>query len=66
MGSTVPHITNLRALPTPSNSIWPQAVFDLDYSGGACASVSGLDATVVHLSDLGPPEQAAVPSRMQL
>ena len=40
MGNTVPHIANLRALPTPSDSIWPQAVFDLDYSGGACTSVS--------------------------
>ena len=53
MGSTVPHITNLRALPTPSDSIWPQAVFDLDYAGGARTPVAGLNTIVVHLSDWG-------------
>ena len=35
LGSTVPGISNLRALPCPTANIWPQAIFDLDY-GGEC------------------------------
>ncbi len=34
MGSSVPTITNLRALPCPTDALWPQVVFDLDYPGG--------------------------------
>lgn len=59
MGNTVPHISNLRALPTPGDSIWPQAVFDLDYSGGACTSVSGL-MPLWCTCQPWPPEKAAV------
>lgn len=33
LGSTVPAISNLRALPCPTAALWPQAVFDLDYGG---------------------------------
>lgn len=33
MGSRVPGISSLRALPCPSASVWPQVVFDVDYPG---------------------------------
>ena len=33
LGSNVPTITNLRALPCPADALWPQVVFDLDYPG---------------------------------
>ena len=33
LGSMVPAISNLRALPCPTAALWPQAVFDLDYGG---------------------------------
>lgn len=33
MGSAVPRIYNLRALPTPDTLIWPQIMFDLEYEG---------------------------------
>lgn len=33
LGSMVPGISNLRALPCPTGVLWPQAVFDLDYGG---------------------------------
>ena len=33
LGSVVPAISNLRALPCPTAALWPQAVFDLDYGG---------------------------------
>ena len=32
-GSGVPHITNLQALASASAAIWPQALFDLDFTG---------------------------------
>ncbi|BDA46238.1 probable testis-expressed protein 2 [Coccomyxa sp. Obi] len=34
MGCTVPGISNLRALPSPSSNLWPQFLFDIDYNGG--------------------------------
>ncbi|KAK9842538.1 hypothetical protein WJX81_005057 [Elliptochloris bilobata] len=34
LGSAVPTVRNLRALPTPTAAIWPQVLFDLDYEGG--------------------------------
>ena len=33
LGSMVPGISNLRALPCPTGVLWPQSVFDLDYGG---------------------------------
>ena len=33
LGSGVPHISNLQALASPSSTIWPQALFDLDFTG---------------------------------
>jgi len=33
LGSGVPHISNLQALASPSSKIWPQALFDLDFTG---------------------------------
>ena len=33
LGSMVPAISNLQALPCPTAALWPQAVFDLDYGG---------------------------------
>ncbi len=33
LGSGVPHISNLQALASPSPTIWPQALFDLDFTG---------------------------------
>ena len=33
LGSSVPTIANLRALPCPTDALWPQVVFDLDYPG---------------------------------
>ena len=33
LGSMVPGISNLRALPCPTEALWPQTVFDLDYGG---------------------------------
>ncbi|DBA92750.1 TPA: hypothetical protein ACH3X1_002948 [Trebouxia sp. C0004] len=33
LGSGVPHISNLQALASPSSVIWPQALFDLDFTG---------------------------------
>ena len=33
LGSMVPTISNLRALPCPTAALWPQAVFDVDYGG---------------------------------
>ena len=33
LGSGVPHISNLQALASPSSIIWPQALFDLDFTG---------------------------------
>ena len=39
LGSMVPGISNLRALPCPTEALWPQTVFDLDY-GGALLSAS--------------------------
>ena len=35
IGSKLPAIHNLRALPSPTATIWPQAMFDLDYEGNA-------------------------------
>ena len=40
MGSKLPAIHNLRALPTPTTTIWPQAIFDLDYEGRVLKSES--------------------------
>ena len=33
LGSGVPHISNLQALASSSSTIWPQALFDLDFTG---------------------------------
>ena len=33
LGSMVPGISNLGALPCPTGVLWPQSVFDLDYGG---------------------------------
>lgn len=33
LGSGVPHISNLQALASPTATIWPQALFDLDFTG---------------------------------
>lgn len=33
LGSMVPGISNLHALPCPTEALWPQTVFDLDYGG---------------------------------
>ena len=33
MGTSVPTISNFRALPTPGNAIWPQFLLDIDYQG---------------------------------
>ena len=33
VGSAVPLIHNLRTLPTPTATIWPQVMFDLHYTG---------------------------------
>lgn len=33
LGTGVPHISNLQALASPSSTIWPQALFDLDFTG---------------------------------
>lgn len=33
LGSSVPTIANLRALPCPTDALWPQVVFDLEYPG---------------------------------
>ena len=33
VGSSVPLIHNLRTLPTPTATIWPQVMFDLHYTG---------------------------------
>ena len=35
LGSGVPHISNLQALASPSSTIWPQALFDLNFTGNA-------------------------------
>lgn len=39
IGSSVPHISNLRALPTPDAVIWPQVMFDLEYEGELTAAL---------------------------
>lgn len=33
IGSSVPMVHNVRALPTPTATIWPQIMFDLHYTG---------------------------------
>lgn len=33
LGRGVPHISNLQALASPTQTIWPQALFDLDFTG---------------------------------
>lgn len=33
LGSGVPHIRNLQALASPTATIWPQALFDLEFTG---------------------------------
>lgn len=33
MGGTVPVIRNLRAMPAPNSSIWPQMLFEIEYEG---------------------------------
>ena len=39
VGSSVPMIHNVRALPTPTTAIWPQVMFDLHYTGAWHAQV---------------------------
>ena len=41
LGTGVPHIRNLQALASPTATIWPQALFDLDFTGPstACAGL---------------------------
>jgi len=33
VGTSVPTISNFRALPAPGNAIWPQFLLDVDYQG---------------------------------
>ena len=35
LGNNVPTISNLRAMPSPTTTIWPQALFHLDWQGMA-------------------------------
>lgn len=34
-GGAAPTLRNIRALPQPEASIWPQVLFDMRYQGGA-------------------------------
>ena len=47
-GAGVPHITNLQALASPSSAIWPQAVFDFDFTGESCHTYWKVCASHVH------------------
>ncbi|KAK9815183.1 hypothetical protein WJX73_010239 [Symbiochloris irregularis] len=47
LGSAVPHIANLRALPTPDALIWPQVMFDLAYEGAVKVTIE----TKLHVRD---------------
>ncbi len=46
LGSGVPHISNLQALASPSPTIWPQALFDLDFTGDTSATLRFLDTNL--------------------
>lgn len=49
MGSCVPGISNLKALPSPSPNLWPQFLFDLDYSGEQCNNIHKSSASAMAL-----------------
>ncbi len=52
MGCTVPGISNLRALPSPSSNLWPQFLFDFDYNGNRGAAhinLSTCKQSFIHL-----------------
>ncbi len=59
LGSGVPHISNLQALASPSPTIWPQALFDLDFTGNMSIRTQNTGGGVLQLfcsllSFLGP------------
>ena len=43
LGTGVPHIRNLQALASPTATIWPQALFDLEFTGPSTASAGLFD-----------------------
>ena len=49
LGSGVPHIQNLQALASPTATIWPQALFDLDFTGPVHLLPSAMVATPSHV-----------------
>ena len=44
VGTSVPTISNFRALPTPGNAIWPQFLLDIDYQGAHVNTLTALQS----------------------
>ena len=37
IGTSIPSLSNFRALPTPGAAIWPQILLDIEYRGAPYA-----------------------------
>ena len=68
VGTSVPAISNFRALPTPGNAIWPQILLDIEYQGAratkpcrCCASGNTAGPRLAATND--PIEEAIMTAR---